>query len=305
MKKLLLLLIFINTGLLAKEPLKLYVESYVYYVPNDETQNIQDITHMKKNYGGYNENHSYKDEPGGEWNLETRLSEANIFNIKFWIKDKNNPEINQNIDVSEMELSTISLLKNQQGELKINITPKKIPKPLSPIKLSIDNFGLNHFCFKNSAMIIDDNFYIGKLQGFAERVEIRLPDFYDIDVALKPMRDWQPIGVYQDGVINIDVGENHILTLLNVGIGPSGYQKGGPFKVYGKLKAPTHDRQDLLDSAAKYDFENVSERIKSIIVKANNENKYSVAGISTAANNTEHLSRVIGEMFMFDDDGCG
>ena len=305
MKKAILFLLFFSNHLFAEEILKLYVETSIYFVTNGNEKKIQDVAHMKKYYGGYNENHSSKDEPGGEWNIETRLSESNVFNIKFWISDKNNPEINKDFDLSSLDMTTISLLNSQRGELKINIVPKKILDQLDPIKLGMNNFGLNHFCFKNSAMIIDDNFYIGKLQGFAERIEIRLPNFYDIDVALKPLNDWQKIGVYQDGVINIDVDENHILTLLNVGIGPSGYKKGGPFVVYGKVKEPTHDRNDLLEGAGNYELKNVSERIKKIITKANKENQYSVAGITTAANSSKHLSRAIGGMFMFSDIDCG
>ncbi len=305
MKKVLLLIILLSNNLFASESLKLYVETSIYFVLNGDEKKIQDVAHMKKYYGGFNENHSSADEPGGEWNIETRLSESNVFKIKFWINDKENPEINKDFDLSGLDMTTVSLFNNKQGELKINIVPKKILDKLDPIQLGIDNFGLNHFCFKNSAMIIDDNYYIGKLQGFAERIEIRLPNFYDIDIALKPLNDWQQIGVYQDGVINIDVDENHILTLLNVGIGPSGYKKGGPFVVYGKMKKPTHDRNELLESAGTYELKNVSERIRKIITKANKENQYSVAGISTYANNSKHLSRTIGGMFMFSDIDCG
>ena len=307
MKKLMLLLTIFSNLLMANEPIKTYVETSIYFIPNHGEREIQDVVHMKKYYGGYNEMHSSEEDPGGEWNIETRLNEENIFEVLFWIKDKTNPEINKSFNVSKLDMTTESLFKNNKGELKININPKIIEEELKSIKLGIDNFGLNSFCFKNSPMIMDDNFYIGKLKGFAERIEIRIPSFYDIDIALKPLRDWKKIGVYEDGVINIDVDENHILTLLNVGIGPSGYKKGGPFIVYGKMKQPTHDRDEMLANEENYLQKNVSKRIRRIITKANKENLYSVAGITTASegNTSKHLSRTIGGMFMFSDKGCG
>lgn len=307
MNKLLLLIILVSNYALCEKQ-KMYVESTVFFIPKNNPHQIKHINQIQKRYGGYIEIHSSKEYrllPGGEWNLEIRLTEQNIYNVFFWVKDKNNPEINQNFDVSTLELSTFSLLKSDLGELKINITPKVIEDQLEPILLSEDNFGLNHFCLRNSAIIIDDNFYVGKLTGFAERVEIRLPDFYDIDISLKPLRDWQQIGIYQDGVINIDVKEDHLLTLLNVGIGPSGYQKGGPFKIYGAFKTSTHNRQKLLSIVEKYDFKGTSKRVKSIIMKAKKENKYSVAGITTGNDNStsKHLTKTVGNVFS--DENCG
>ena len=151
----------------------------------------------------------------------------------------------------------------------------------------------------------DDNFYIGKLTDFAERFEVRIADFYDIDVSLKPLRDWQQIGTYKDGIIKIDVDNNHVLTVLNVGVGPSGYKKGGPFKIYGAIKPPTHNRKDLLEIAANYDFRESTDRIKRIITKANEENPYSVAAITTGNDSSpsKYVQRAIGEPFS--DENCG
>ncbi len=308
MNKLILLLLLTTNSLLAKESLKLYVDTTMYFVSNEASVKIKKISQMKKYYGGFNEIHSsheWRLYPGGVWNIETRLNEQNIFSIVFWIKDKNKPEINKDFNVSTLEMTTFTLLKTNKGELKINIVPKMIEEELQPIKLGADNFGLNHFCLRNSAIIVDDNFYVGKLTGFAERIELRFPNFYDIDISLIPLRDWKQIGTYNNGEISIDMDENHILTLLNVGVGPSGYQKGGPFKVYGAMKPPTHDRNDLLEGKEKYGFKGVSARIKKIISKANRENKFSIIGITTGNDNntSKHLKRTIGDIFS--DEDCG
>lgn len=308
MKTFMTLLILITQGLYAQEKLKLYVETTLYFIPKEKAHDIKVVSHMKKYYGGYNEIHSTHQWgllSGGEWNIETRLNEQNTFNIVFWINDKNHPDINQNFDVSKLEMTTFTLLNNNSGELKINIVPKVIEKKLETVKLSEEIFGLNNLCLKNSAMIIDDNFYIGKLSDFAERFEVRIADFYDIDVSMKPLRDWQQIGTYNDGIIKIDVDDDHVLTVLNVGIGPSGFKKGGPFKVYGAIKPPTHNRKELLKSAAQYDFRTSTERIKRIITKANEENLYSVAGFTTGNDTSasKYVQKAIGSDFI--DESCG
>ena len=197
------------------------------------------------------------------------------------------------------------MLKNEKGELKINILPQRIKQKLVAIKLNQDSFGLNHFCFKNSAMIIDNNFYIGKLSGFSERVQIRISEFYTIDLALKPLNDWKSIGKLNDGVIEIDIDEDHILTLLNVGMGPSGFQKGGPFNVYGAIYENSYRREEALKIAEKYDFIDSNTRIKSIIMKANHENEYILSGVTRAFNSepTEHLLRTVGDFFT--EERCG
>jgi len=305
MYKLLLILLFTTQGLQAKEALKLYVDTTMYFVSNDKPVEVKQISQMKKHYGGFNEIHSSHEwtlHPGGIWNIETRLNEENLFNIVFWIKDKNQPEINKNFDVSTLEMTTFTLLKTNKGKLKINIVPKIIKPELKPVKLGLSNFGLNHLCLKNSAVIIDDNYYMGKLSGFGERVEIRFPEFYSIDLSLKPLRDWTQIGTYLDGVIKIDVDKDHIFEMLNVGIGPSGMTKGGPFKVYGEIKPPIKTtREEFLAIEKEYVLNKLSLRLQNIIMKANKLNPYFSAGTTIGNDvddvNKEHLYRTIGDFF--------
>ncbi len=308
MKYLLLLVTLLSTVSHA-EQLKLSIEGSLYYIDKNNEGKIEELYTYSKGYGGFNELHSSKTGrlmPGGEWNLEIRLNETNTANIKFWIKDKQNPEINKNIDVSELNAGVETLINDKKGELRLTLIPKLVnDDKLQPIQISQDNFGLNHFCLKNSALIINDNFYIGKLTGFGERVQLRMTEFYDIDFSLKPLRDWQQIGVYQDGIIKIDVDDKNILEMLSIGIGPSGYQKGGPFKVYGKIVKNNRSIQEHMQHAEKYKFKDVTPRIKNIIMNAKSINPYHIEGVTIGNdyNVGEYLHKAIGTVFTGFD--CG
>ena len=301
MKKILLMLMTLLSVAHA-EQLKLTIEGSLYYIDKKHDKEVKEIYSYTKNYGGFNEYHSTKErlKPGGLWNLEIKLKKENVANVRFWFKDKKNPELLQDFDVSTLANHTVSLLNNEEGELQLTIIPRIVKEDkLKPIQVSKDSFGLNHMCFKNSAMIINDNFYIGKLTGFGEWTQLRMTNFYDIDVSLMPLKDWKPIGIYRDGIIKIDVDDDNILELLSIGIGPSGYQKGGPFIVYGKIVKNSRSKEEHLKQVEKHELKNLDIRAKTIILKGKQENPFQIEGLSIGSFHSlnEYLKQAIGDIF--------
>ncbi|WP_395372875.1 hypothetical protein [Marinicella sp. W31] len=260
MKKIavILFLMVLLEGLHAEEKTEVMVESHLLYLPKSENEALKKIANFKVWADSMSEFHSGKfgkfdnTQPGGIWDLEVSMNDAQQFNILFYKGDKSKPIINENIDVSSLQASSRVLYEFEEGRLSLNIVPKIQQGIPDEIPLTVDNFGLDHMCFNNSAVILDDSFYMGKFSGFGERLKVGFPELNNIDLSMKPLNDWKPIGTYHKGTIRIGLDDNHLLTLLRVGLGPSGYENGGPFTVYGKITPSTASKEDILESSISY-----------------------------------------------------
>lgn len=299
----LLVLALVSSYVSAKEEQKssIMVEAALYFVSDDKSQAVQKISEFKLYQGNMSEVHSTPKRllAGAVWNVEIRVKQDKKVNILFWLEDKNKPLINKNVDISALDLSSVELLKTAKGKLRVDIIPKPMVKELPPVELAEDNFGLNHFCLNDSAVIVDDSFYLGKFTGFGERLFIGVPELHDFELSLKPLRDWAPIGIYKEGIITIETPTKHYINLLNVGIGPSGYQKGGPFKVYGKIMPSEYSKEEALKTEIKIlGWHYQGDKLQAL-KKAKSLNPYIGISRGTIGNDYDagpHLERAIGNV---------
>jgi len=91
-------------------------------------------------------------------------------------------------------------------------------------------------CLTKAIVVSNDSFNIGELKGFGEWVFFQTPDNYQVTASLLPLRDWNAIGQFEDGVISVHLDEGEVIKLRGVGIGPSSLKRGGPFPVYGNVQ---------------------------------------------------------------------
>ncbi|MDA0281703.1 MAG: hypothetical protein O3C29_14930 [Proteobacteria bacterium] len=104
-------------------------------------------------------------------------------------------------------------------------------------------------CLTKTTVAINNSLNLGELRGFGEWAFFQAPNNYQVTVSLLPLRDWNAIGQFEDGIISLQLNEGEVIELRNVGIGPSSLKRGGPFPVYGTIQ--------------KFDGNNVSPRLAS------------------------------------------
>lgn len=91
-------------------------------------------------------------------------------------------------------------------------------------------------CLTKATVVINNSLNLGELKGFGEWAFFQAPDNYQVTVSLLPLREWNSIGQFEDGVISLQLDEGEELELRGVGIGPSSLKRGGPFPVYGNIQ---------------------------------------------------------------------
>lgn len=90
-------------------------------------------------------------------------------------------------------------------------------------------------CLTKSTAIINDEINLGELKGFGEWAYFELPENIQLRVSLLPLRQWNAIGQFNDGIITVRLDDTEQLELRDVGMGPSSVKRGGPFPVYGEI----------------------------------------------------------------------
>jgi len=91
-------------------------------------------------------------------------------------------------------------------------------------------------CLTKTTVAINNSFSLGELKGFGEWAFFQTSDNYQVSVSLLPLRDWNAIGQFEEGVISLQLNEGEVMELRGVGIGPSSIKRGGPFPVYGNIQ---------------------------------------------------------------------
>ncbi|GJM12151.1 MAG: hypothetical protein DHS20C12_05540 [Pseudohongiella sp.] len=96
-------------------------------------------------------------------------------------------------------------------------------------------------CLTKATVAINGSAKLGELKGFGEWAFFEIPANYEVTVSLLPLRDWNAIGQFEDGVISLELEAEQQIKLLDVGIGPSNIKRGGPFPVYGNIRQLSAD----------------------------------------------------------------
>jgi hypothetical protein len=131
---------------------------------------------------------------------------------------------------------------------------------------------LNFLCFTKTSVIVDNNFCLGELTGFGEWAMIEIPEFFRISLSLVPIRDWEPVGEYEDGEISIVLEDAHLLSLVGMGLGPAGQSREGPITVYGelaKIQSAATDQDELTSPNSDPQFPAAIRTNVSLAIAAN------------------------------------
>jgi len=195
---------------------------------------------------------------GVPWRLRVELGDERQARVVFWLNDDNfqldpgdEVVIDQAVDLGGFEALSLPLYEFDEGaRLLLNLSPRPVPPALEPVALEADAFGLNFLCLKRSAIVVDNAFFLSSVSGFGRNIKVRIPGLADVTMSLVEFEeaDWEPIGTYEHGLIEVDLGSGHLLSVHGARYGPEGSDMGGPFTVFGAVRAPSRTVDEARDS---------------------------------------------------------
>lgn len=284
-------------------------DAELYFIYKDKTIKPLKMVDFKVYEKYPSEVHSYEDnlKPGGFWNLELMISDKKHFKYKFWRSigsfpnetgRKDEKEVTVDISTPRVQSYIVESIKDE-GDIVLNIIPKMYEKPLDKVQLTSDNFGLQSFCFDESPVIVDDSYYMGTFTGFGEYLVVGVPDLAVLSLSLKPLLDWEPIGKFVNGHIVVKLDGGHFIRIFHVGMGPSGYQKGGPFTIFGKIDKPNKTRKEAITQSIKFMRKDISEDVKKVMIEAIRTNPFvgksrGSIGTHTLIETSDYIDSAIG-----------
>lgn len=131
----------------------------------------------------------------------------------------------------------LNLLQASNGE-KVITEPLQLTtsRELQAADISEPGSVFRFLCLTTTTVALKNSPNIGQLKGFGEWAFFQTPDNYAVTVSLLPLREWNAIGQFEDGVISLQLEEGEVMELRGVGVGPSSLKRGGPFPVYGNIQ---------------------------------------------------------------------
>lgn len=233
---------------------------------------------------------------GTPWAIRVYLSEAGDVRLLYWIDDG---DLKLSDDEDLLIEETWSALDFQArsfdfppladgSSLKLNLIPNPLAEEPGPIALDQQSFGLNFLCLKNSAVVVDDTYFIGSFTGFGEYLIAGVPGLAKVSMSFNAIRGWEPIGTYQDGVIEIEMDGGHWMTVLGVKYGPAGNDQGGPFTVFGSVdrsETTVEEARELV--ASKLTRDGVPKDRAQAVLAANAGNPYGGLGRGTIGSSAQ------------------
>ena len=145
-----------------------------------------------------------------------------------------------------------------------------------------------------------------QLDTFGERVSAEIPTLANIEFSLREIRDWQPIGTFNDGRIEIPLEDGNVVHIHNAGIGPEGFSKGGPFTVFGAISEAQTQRADAIESAEEFLPERYPADRATAIIEAIKQSPYTRLTQQTVGSDSQWSDALSQRIDFFNPDtGCG
>ena len=145
------------------------------------------------------------------------------------------------LDLSDLSARFLDVARDEDGRIyRLNLTPsiREVPQPRT---FRVDDLRLDCFSFSTSLVILNDDHYVGRLDlHHGSFAHIEIPGHALIEFSLLHLKDAEPLGVLQNGIIDIKHSDGTTLRITNVkhGIYPT-ILPGGPWQVWVRWKKPT------------------------------------------------------------------
>jgi len=170
-------------------------------------------------------------------------------------KDKKTKASQQKFDLTDLRAKSYEVARDDEGRVyQISLVPRIVTYPL-PRTFDPRAFHLEEMNFSNSPVILNDKEFLGTVgMGGAAVASIQMPGVGDVEFSLLHLKDAQPQGQLEKGVLTIH-HEKQVLVISNVTNGDR-HQilEGGPFQVWVRWKSAASledQRRSLLESIAE------------------------------------------------------
>ena len=278
------------------------------FVPGPDGQMERKSLWQPSISGGNFESHSREgrsDYHGAPWNLVVFLDEEGMAQVVFWIDDEDywlddqdERLIDERFDATSLKPKSFDLFDFEDGaKLMLNLTPALKDKPLSEVSMSNEIMGSDFLCLRQSSIVVDRAFHLGTYSGFGEYIRAGVPGIAYVTMSLQNQEGWEPIGTYKNGVIEVSLPENHLLNVYGVKYGPAGFDRGGPFTIFGSVD-PSNWTPDEARKFQKQELERTFDGDRlAVLGIAVDQSPFGGVGGFTVGNSKDwsaHLERVKG-----------
>ncbi len=142
--------------------------------------------------------------------------------------------MNREFVLSDLAPKSVEIAKSEDGRVyRLQLIPTIEQSPVPRI-FDVADFRLSQFGFRQSAIIVNDQDYVGKLSmQYGELVSLDLSVLGLVEFSLIPFRDAVPIGSLSDGVVTVVHKSGTTLRISNVTNGQNRTTlPGGPYRVF-------------------------------------------------------------------------
>lgn len=149
-------------------------------------------------------------------------------------------------DLTDLRPQTFEIARDEDGRVyQLCLVPTVREYP-GPKLFDAREFRLEELNFPNSPVVLNDQDYLGSLGvSGAQLASIELPGVGNLELSLLHMKDAEPLGQLQHGVLTIR-HDKETLTISNVS---NGSQRqildGGPYQVWVRWKPPTQTAEEF------------------------------------------------------------
>jgi len=160
--------------------------------------------------------------------------------------DEDLKELSQTLNLTDLQPHVIDIAKDPDGRVyRVKILPRLI-EHVQPKKFRLEDLGLDAWKFFNSAVILNDQDYIGTIGMTTDGSSVASLDIAglaNIEFSLTEMTDSKPEGVLRFGTISIS-HDGTLVQIRGVSNGKSLEQVPGPYLVYVRWKASSQKLDD-------------------------------------------------------------
>ena len=160
--------------------------------------------------------------------------------------DEDLKELSQTLNLTDLQPQVIDIAKDPDGRIyRVKILPR-LTEHVLPKKFRLEDLGLDAWKFFNSAVILNDQDYIGTIGMTTDSssvASLEIAGLANIEFSMTEMTDSKPEGVLRFGTISIS-HDGTLVQIRGVSSGKSLEQVPGPYLVYVRWKASSQTLDD-------------------------------------------------------------
>ena len=174
------------------------------------------------------------------------LADFSVKDVTGGKQEKELLDLSESLNLTDLQPRMIEIAKDPDGRVyRINLVPRLVEHPL-PKKFRTADLGFEGWTFSNSAVILNDQDYVGSIQMSTDGNSVswvEIPGLALVEFSLTEMTDSKPEGTLQNGTIYI-AHESTGLQIRSVLNGKTPQMLNGPYQVFVRWKNSGQSLED-------------------------------------------------------------